>query len=131
MACKHGGGGRSAGPAPGVSAGSSGERGRVTFQLPDSRPIGMVRVYVGKQSGSYDTTLELLDVRRMDALLHPDYTDEEIRREVRNFGITENPADHTLGLEEKELAKALYRLNGGKIVANSSKDNRAVCYSPD
>ena len=29
--------------------------------------------------------------RRMDALLHPDYTDEEIRREVRNFGVTENP----------------------------------------
>jgi Zn-dependent M16 (insulinase) family peptidase len=39
--------------------------------------------------------------RQMDALLHPDYTDEEIRREVRNFGVTENPADKTLGLEEK------------------------------
>jgi Zn-dependent M16 (insulinase) family peptidase len=39
--------------------------------------------------------------RRLDALLHPDYTDEEIRREVRNFGITEHPADKTLGLEEK------------------------------
>src|SRR5262249_59693503 len=30
--------------------------------------------------------------RYMDALLHPDYTDEEVRREVRNFGITEDPA---------------------------------------
>jgi Zn-dependent M16 (insulinase) family peptidase len=39
--------------------------------------------------------------RKMDALLHPDYTDEEIRREVRNFGVTENPADKTLRLEEK------------------------------
>ncbi|HEX8708526.1 MAG TPA: hypothetical protein VF723_09810, partial [Pyrinomonadaceae bacterium] len=39
--------------------------------------------------------------RRMDALLHPDYTDEEIRREVRNFGVAENPADKTLRLEEK------------------------------
>ena len=39
--------------------------------------------------------------RRMDALLHPDYTAEEVRREVRNFGITENPADASLGLEEK------------------------------
>jgi Zn-dependent M16 (insulinase) family peptidase len=38
---------------------------------------------------------------RMDALLHPDYTDEEIRREVRNFGVTENPADRSLHLEEK------------------------------
>jgi Zn-dependent M16 (insulinase) family peptidase len=38
---------------------------------------------------------------QMNALLHPDYTDEEIRREVRNFGITENPGDKTLRLEEK------------------------------
>jgi Zn-dependent M16 (insulinase) family peptidase len=37
---------------------------------------------------------------RMDALLHPDYTDEEIRREVRNFGVDENP-DGTLELDEK------------------------------
>ena len=39
--------------------------------------------------------------RQMYALLNPDYTDEEIRREVRNFGVTENPADKTLRLEEK------------------------------
>ena len=39
--------------------------------------------------------------RRMDALLHPDYTDEEIHREVRNFAAAENPSDHTLRLEEK------------------------------
>jgi len=38
--------------------------------------------------------------RQLEALLHPNYTDEEIRREVRNFGVTENP-DHTLRLEEK------------------------------
>lgn len=36
----------------------------------------------------------------MDALLHPDYTEEEIRREVRNWGVIENP-DKTLRLEEK------------------------------
>jgi Zn-dependent M16 (insulinase) family peptidase len=39
--------------------------------------------------------------RRMDALLHPDYTDEEIRREVRNFAVAENPSDRALRLEEK------------------------------
>jgi Zn-dependent M16 (insulinase) family peptidase len=38
---------------------------------------------------------------QLDALLHPDYTDEEIRREVRNFGVSENPASHQLRLEEK------------------------------
>ncbi len=36
----------------------------------------------------------------MDALLHPDYTEEEVRREVRNWGVVENP-DKTLRLEEQ------------------------------
>jgi Zn-dependent M16 (insulinase) family peptidase len=36
----------------------------------------------------------------MNVLLHPDYTEEEVRREVRNWGVTENP-DKTLRLEEK------------------------------
>jgi Zn-dependent M16 (insulinase) family peptidase len=39
--------------------------------------------------------------RRLDALLHPDYTDEEIHREVRNFAVAENPSDRSLRLEEK------------------------------
>jgi Zn-dependent M16 (insulinase) family peptidase len=38
---------------------------------------------------------------QMDALLHPDYTDEEIRREVSHWGVSENPADKRLSLEEK------------------------------
>lgn len=36
----------------------------------------------------------------MIVLLHPDYTEEEVRREVRNWGVTENP-DKSLRLEEK------------------------------
>lgn len=36
----------------------------------------------------------------MEVLLHPDYSEEEVRREVRNWGVTENP-DKTLRLEEK------------------------------
>jgi len=35
----------------------------------------------------------------LDALLHPNYSDEEIRREVRNFGVSE--ANGQLHLEEK------------------------------
>jgi Zn-dependent M16 (insulinase) family peptidase len=38
---------------------------------------------------------------QLDALLHPDYTDEEIRREVSHWGVSENPADKRLSLEEK------------------------------
>ncbi|MEO8574467.1 MAG: hypothetical protein ABI481_10895 [Pyrinomonadaceae bacterium] len=36
----------------------------------------------------------------MDVLLHPDYTKEEVAREVRNWGVSEK-ADGTLGIEEK------------------------------
>ncbi|MGC2236312.1 MAG: hypothetical protein WA584_09130 [Pyrinomonadaceae bacterium] len=36
----------------------------------------------------------------VDALLNPDYTEEEVRREVRNWGVTEN-ADKSLRIEEK------------------------------
>ncbi|MCM3871427.1 MAG: hypothetical protein ND895_12140 [Pyrinomonadaceae bacterium] len=36
-----------------------------------------------------------------DSLLHPNYSDEEIRREVSHWGINENPADKSLNLEEK------------------------------
>jgi Zn-dependent M16 (insulinase) family peptidase len=37
---------------------------------------------------------------QLNALLHPNYTDEEIRREVRSFGVTDT-ADGKLRLEEK------------------------------
>jgi Zn-dependent M16 (insulinase) family peptidase len=37
---------------------------------------------------------------QLNALLHPNYTDEEIRREVRSFGVTETP-EGKLRLEEK------------------------------
>ncbi len=55
--------------------------------------------YVFNTSAGAEVFFKLLDAQ-LNALLNPDYTDEEIRREVRNFGVTENP-DHTLRLEEK------------------------------
>src|SRR5207248_7170755 len=55
--------------------------------------------YVFNTSAGPEIFFKLLDAQ-LNALLNPDYTDEEIRREVRNFGVTENP-DHTLRLEEK------------------------------
>ena len=42
----------------------------------------------------------MLFEKYLDALLYPDYTNEEVSREVRNWGITQN-ADKTLRLEEK------------------------------
>ena len=38
---------------------------------------------------------------KLDAMLHPNFSDEEIRREVRNMGIAVDPSDSTLSLEEK------------------------------
>ena len=57
-------------------------------------------VYVFHTAAGPQVFYDLFE-RRMDALLHPDYTDEEIRREVRNFGVAEDPATKTLKLEEK------------------------------
>jgi Zn-dependent M16 (insulinase) family peptidase len=65
--------------------------------------------------------------KRLDAMLHPNYTDEEVRREVRNFGISENPRDKSLRLEEKgtvynEMVSSMdqpgyriYRAAGGMV----------------
>jgi len=39
--------------------------------------------------------------RQVDALLYPDYTDEEIRREVSHWGVKEDPSGGGLSLEEK------------------------------
>lgn len=39
--------------------------------------------------------------RYLDALLHPDYEDDEVRREVCNFGVSQDPQTHALRLEEK------------------------------
>src|SRR5215208_8391414 len=57
-------------------------------------------VYVFHTAAGPDVFYDLFE-RRVDALLHPDYTDEEIRREVRNFGVAEDPATKALKLEEK------------------------------
>ena len=38
---------------------------------------------------------------KLQALLHPDFTDEEIRREVCHIAVTVDPADGTLAIEEK------------------------------
>ena len=47
-----------------------------------------------------DVFFNLLQAK-LDAMLHPNFSDEEIRREVCNVGYTINPADSTLRLEEK------------------------------
>lgn len=55
--------------------------------------------------------------RQLDAMLYPNYSDEEIRREVRNFGVTENP-DGTLRLEEKgSVYNEMVSLTGNPYLA--------------
>ena len=49
--------------------------------------------YVFNTSAGPEVFFKLLDAQ-LNALLNPDYTDEEIRREVRNFGVTENRRSH-------------------------------------
>src|SRR5580704_2905943 len=56
--------------------------------------------YAFYTSAGPDAFFQYFD-RSMDALLYPDYSDEEIRREVRNFGIGEDPKTGSLHLEEQ------------------------------
>ncbi|MBC8145509.1 MAG: hypothetical protein H7X80_07975, partial [bacterium] len=83
-----------------------GNKGREVAGMEDAMLVGSsaftmqwrTAYHFNTQAGpdAYFTVLE----RSLDAMLHPDYTDEEIRREVANFGVVDNP-DGTLALEEK------------------------------
>ena len=55
--------------------------------------------YFFNTNAGVDTFFDVY-AEQQHAMLHPDYTDGEIRLEVRNFGVTKN-ADGTLRLEEK------------------------------
>ncbi|HEY6087103.1 MAG TPA: hypothetical protein VIV84_05130 [Burkholderiaceae bacterium] len=55
--------------------------------------------YFFNTSAGLDTFFDIY-AEQQRAMLHPDYSDAEIRLEVRNFGVTK-AADGTLGLEEK------------------------------
>jgi len=87
---------------------SQGNKGRAMVSLEDmsladsgatTRWSGRTFYQLNSPAGA-EVFFDLLE-RRMDALLHPDYTDEEVRREVRNFGISTAPGQDTLRLEEK------------------------------
>lgn len=56
--------------------------------------------YPFKSQGGNDIFFELLQAK-LDAMLHPNYSDEEIRREVCHVGITPDPATGALRLEER------------------------------
>ncbi|MES2958949.1 MAG: hypothetical protein V4792_12220 [Pseudomonadota bacterium] len=55
--------------------------------------------YFFSTSAGLDTFFDMF-AEQQRAMLHPDYSDAEIRLEVRNFGVTKG-ADGKLGLEEK------------------------------
>jgi hypothetical protein len=57
-------------------------------------------VYHFHTAGGRQSFLDLL-YRHLDAFLHPDFTDEEIRREVAHWGIDVDPSTGMLSLEEK------------------------------
>src|SRR5687768_5273302 len=55
--------------------------------------------YFFNTAAGVDTFFDIY-AEQQRAMLHPDYSDAEIRLEVRNFGVTKNP-DGSLRLEEK------------------------------
>jgi Zn-dependent M16 (insulinase) family peptidase len=61
---------------------------------------GQLQTVYNFNTGAGASVFYTLFEKYMDALLYPDYTNEEVSREVRNWGVTQNP-DKTLRLEEK------------------------------
>ncbi|HJQ32363.1 MAG TPA: hypothetical protein VJ866_09295 [Pyrinomonadaceae bacterium] len=68
---------------------------------------------------------------QMDALLHPDYTDEEIRREVSHWGVGENPADKKLSLEEKGTVYQEMRTTYDRPVSLLFRAENQMVYGAD
>src|SRR5918911_2473152 len=68
---------------------------------------------------------------QMNALLHPDYTDEEIRREVSHWGVSENPADKTLRLEEKGTVYQEMRTSYDRPVSLLFRAENQMLYGAD
>src|SRR5918911_3167130 len=67
---------------------------------------------------------------QMDALLHPDYTDEEIRREVSHWGVSENPADKKLSLEEKGTVYQEMRTTYDRPISRLFRAENQLVYGP-
>lgn len=84
-----------------------GNRGRYVAALEDMA-LANSTAYTGQTRTCYhfnttageDTFYEIFEAK-LQALLHPDFTDEEIRREVCHIGVVVDPQDGSLSLEEK------------------------------
>lgn len=62
---------------------------------------GQIRTcYHFNTSAGMGVFFDLMEAK-LDALMHPNFTDEEIRREVCNMGVSVDPVDSSLRLEEK------------------------------
>jgi Zn-dependent M16 (insulinase) family peptidase len=84
-----------------------GARGRYVGSL-EEMSLGSSSAFTGQIQTCYhfhtaagtDVFFELMEAK-LEALIHPDFSDEEIRREVCNMGYAVDPIDSSLRLEEK------------------------------
>ncbi len=84
-----------------------GARGRYVGSL-EEMSLGNSSAFTGQLHTCYhfhtaagtDVFFELMEAK-LEALIHPDFSDEEIRREVCNMGYTVDPIDSSLRAEEK------------------------------
>lgn len=84
-----------------------GNRGRYVAALEDMA-LGNSSAYTSQIRTCYhfnttagEKTFYQIFEAKLQAFLHPDFTDEEVRREVCNVGVAVNPEDSSLSLEEK------------------------------
>lgn len=84
-----------------------GNKGRFVASLEDMS-LGQSTAYTAQlytaypfsSQGGNDIFFDLFEAK-LDAMMYPNFTDEEIRREVCNIGVTVDPSDGSLGIDEK------------------------------
>jgi len=84
-----------------------GTKGRYVASL-ENMSLGQSTAYTSQiytaypfsSQGGNDVFYTLLNAK-LDAMLHPNFSDEEIRREVCHIGLTQDPATGALKLDEK------------------------------
>jgi len=77
-----------------------------------------------------DIFFDLLDAK-LDAMIHPNFSDEEIRREVANMGYSIDPIDSTIHLEEKGTVYAEMVRSFENPWSNLSRKLGFLMYGPD
>ncbi|UCC79493.1 MAG: insulinase family protein, partial [Candidatus Zixiibacteriota bacterium] len=114
-----------------------GTRGRYVASLEDMSltnssafTMQLQTVYHFHTAAGIETFYDLLEAK-LDALINPTFSDEEIRREVCNIGYSIDPVDSTLRLEEKGTVYSEMTTSFERPWSNMGRKLDLLLFGPD